>query len=372
MKKLLLAVILSLVPISASATNAPDLLWYARDVNGKALVGAKLYFYQATTAIAKNVYSDETCGTSLGAVLTSDATGRFPRFYMGALNDCSSALLYKVVLKTAAGATVWTEDNIAGLKTNLGSAVSASSAGLTPAVFANNSANGVGVYALNTGTAWGLMVQADTSTPVRAAMNIVPQDTTPSSPTKGDLWFDTTTGKIRFYNGTIASEVCASGTTSAAAPGTNHNGAVATGNGTGNGFSGTGGTTSGAGGYFTGGAPNGYGIDAHATGNGYAGRFVGGSGSSAIYAVTDAATAAYVNAAVYGAGYGEGAGVSGYAAGTGYGCMCGVELTGHARAQLHLDPLGSAPVSALEGDVYYNSAVHHLYVRTNVGWAQLD
>ena len=397
MKRLLLS--LFLLCSIAHATNVPFLAWYARDAHGKILPGSTLSFYGAGGGIAKNVYSTETCAASLGATLTADGAGRFRRFYMGALNDCSSPLLYKVVLKTAGGSIVWTEDNIAALKTDLSGIVSATSNSATAAITGTNTSNGYGVSAVTTaGSSHALYVAADTSTPVKSAVHIVPQDATPSAPTKGDLWFDATTGRIRFYDGTIASEVVTVG-----ALGANQNGGTATAVGTGNGFSGTGGPTSGAGGYFTGGAPNGNGATFVGKGTGRGGSGTGGATSGiGLYGLGGAPN----GIGVYGGGVGSGAGVFGAgtdtapafyglntndsdgvmgvtlqggtagrfdsSAGDGYACSCVADPTSPNTASLHIGVQDTDPLFPLEGDVYYNGVSHHLYVRKAAAWAQLD
>ena len=289
MKRLLF--VLALLCSPAHATNAPFLAWYAQDAQGKAMAGAKLYFYQAGGAVAKNVYTGETCAVSLGASLTADAAGRFRRFYMGALNDCSSPLLYKVVFRTAGGSIVWTEDNVASQKTNLAGIVNASSATGTAAVTGTNTSTGYAVSAVATAsTDHALNVSGWLANPNSSAVHIVPQQNTPITQSAGDLWFDSVTGKVRIYDaaGTrqlLDSNSCVVTGAAAAAGGTftggtgNTNGITATGIGTGKGTAGTGGTTSGAGGYFTGGAPNGNGSTCIADGTGSGTNSTGGDSS---------------------------------------------------------------------------------------------
>ncbi len=59
---------------------------------------------------------------------------------------------------------------------------------------------GTGAQFTGGGTGYGLIVQADTTSPVRAALRIVPQDLPPSSPQLGDLYVETSTGFLMIYN----------------------------------------------------------------------------------------------------------------------------------------------------------------------------
>ena len=60
---------------------------------------------------------------------------------------------------------------------------------------------GAGVSAVAAGTGYGLIAQADTTTPARSALRLVPQDTDPSSPSAGDIYVHTGVGRPAFYTG---------------------------------------------------------------------------------------------------------------------------------------------------------------------------
>lgn len=77
----------------------------ATDANGDSISGAKRYIYAAGTTSASSVYSDEALTTAQSNPLTSDAGGVFAQSYLA---DGA----YKVVVKDAAGVTVYTEDNL--------------------------------------------------------------------------------------------------------------------------------------------------------------------------------------------------------------------------------------------------------------------
>lgn len=83
---------------------------------------------------------------------------------------------------------------------------------------------------------------------------------------------------------------------------TDGNGVTATANGTGDGVVGTGGGTSGAGGSFTGGAPNGIGVEGIGSGTGRGGGFLGGATSAGIIAQGGGGNAPGVQAQADGSG----------------------------------------------------------------------
>jgi hypothetical protein len=88
-----------------TATLFQQSLVRAVDDNGNPISGAKMYFYTTGTTTAATWYLDDgvTPGTNPH---TSDAAGQFdPAF----LDD---GIIYRVVLKTAAGATIWDADPV--------------------------------------------------------------------------------------------------------------------------------------------------------------------------------------------------------------------------------------------------------------------
>jgi len=84
------------------------------DSDGNPVPGAVIYFYEAGTSTPKTVYSDANLSVSLGTSVTCDSGG-FPtsdgsakcQIYTGTAS-------YKITIKTSAGATLWTLDNIKG------------------------------------------------------------------------------------------------------------------------------------------------------------------------------------------------------------------------------------------------------------------
>ena len=58
---------------------------------------------------------------------------------------------------------------------------------------------GTAVYGQNLGTGYGVTAQADTTTPVRAPLRVVPQDADPSSGADGDITYSSTLDQPRMY-----------------------------------------------------------------------------------------------------------------------------------------------------------------------------
>lgn len=71
------------------------------------------------------------------------------------------------------------------------------------------SSNGIGVLGTGVGTGigvkgvgingYGVWAESDTTSPTSAALHIVPQDATPSSPLAGDIWINSVSGLLRGY-----------------------------------------------------------------------------------------------------------------------------------------------------------------------------
>jgi hypothetical protein len=74
------------------------------DGNGRAMPGAKLYFYQTGTSTLQDTYSDAGLTQANANPVVADGNGLFGPIYLGTTSD------YKVVLKTAADVTVYTVD----------------------------------------------------------------------------------------------------------------------------------------------------------------------------------------------------------------------------------------------------------------------
>lgn len=75
------------------------------DDTGTPLAGGKAYFYVPGTEIARDVYTDVGMLVAYGTPITLDAGGRATIYF-------NPSLSYKLVLKTSAGASVYTQDDI--------------------------------------------------------------------------------------------------------------------------------------------------------------------------------------------------------------------------------------------------------------------
>ena len=104
MQKLILAVLL--VGSTALAGTLPVLKYRALDNSGNAISGAKLYFYEDTTETPLATYSNEALTSVNANPVVADSAGYFGEIYLKTDEQ------YKVILKTAAGVTIWTVDDI--------------------------------------------------------------------------------------------------------------------------------------------------------------------------------------------------------------------------------------------------------------------
>src|SRR5580704_16601789 len=93
--------------ITASLFVLPRAMTF--DGNGHAQGGALMGFYLTGTTTPQNIYADSGLTTPLSNPVVADANGLFPTIYMPANT------LYKAVLTTSVGATVWTADPIEGI-----------------------------------------------------------------------------------------------------------------------------------------------------------------------------------------------------------------------------------------------------------------
>jgi len=94
-------------------------------INGAPLAGALLYFYQAGTTTLMTIYQDSGGLTLAANPLVADASGQFAPTYF-------TDIPYKTVLKTAAGVTVETTDNITNVLGNGGTIILKQSAAPAP------------------------------------------------------------------------------------------------------------------------------------------------------------------------------------------------------------------------------------------------
>lgn len=112
----------------------------ATDENGNPISGAKLHFYQTETTTPATIYSDQAGVVAASNPVTADSTGVFPAIYLDA------AVTYRVMLKTADGATVYDIDPVRGyddgaIQTAAENALAASASAVASAAAASASAS---------------------------------------------------------------------------------------------------------------------------------------------------------------------------------------------------------------------------------------
>lgn len=90
-----------------AGTLAPYVLWTGWDDNGDPLNAGLLYTYAAGTSTPLATYSDSALATPNANPVVLNSAGRAVIYL--------SAATYKFILKTSAGVTVWTQDNIASV-----------------------------------------------------------------------------------------------------------------------------------------------------------------------------------------------------------------------------------------------------------------
>lgn len=163
-------------------------------------VGYKRYYYQTGTTTPKDTYyaADLLAGHENPNPVTSDANGQYPEIHL------KTDGAYRVVEKDAAGVTLLTTDDVWADRLESSGAVSGSSSSATAAVTGTNTSTGPALKGVNSGAGPGAWIEADTTTPVKAALHIVPQDSDASSPVKGDLTVNSVTGLLRGYDGAEA------------------------------------------------------------------------------------------------------------------------------------------------------------------------
>ncbi len=139
------------VPISGQAGTVmpvPRMQWF--DDNGDPCDGCKLYTYAAGTSTPLATYTTSTLVTPNANPVVADAAGRMTVYL--------SSTSYNFILKTSAGVTIWTQDNVA-------------SAGLT--------ATGIGFEAVT--------MAGDPTSPV--TVTSYPSGTTFSTCHAGVIWY---------------------------------------------------------------------------------------------------------------------------------------------------------------------------------------
>lgn len=86
----------------------------AQDANGATVPGAQLFFFTTGTNTAKDTFSDAALTTVNPNPVVADFTGRFGDIFLESGD-------YKVVLKDADDAVIWTRDPVTGTSTSVGS-----------------------------------------------------------------------------------------------------------------------------------------------------------------------------------------------------------------------------------------------------------
>ena len=77
------------------------------DTNGNPYAGGLLYFYETGTTTPLDTYSNETLASANANPVVANSAGLFGAIYL-------KPQVYKVVLKTSAGVTVWTLSTLNG------------------------------------------------------------------------------------------------------------------------------------------------------------------------------------------------------------------------------------------------------------------
>lgn len=182
------------------------------DANGDPMSGALVYVYDVNSTTPRTIYSDTALGTTADNPIECDAAGRHDMRY-------TAAGSYKIVVKTSAGVSVYTRDNIdgrvpvgAGALPVASGGTGATSAGAArtnlsvPAQSEMDTAN-TNISNLNTWTGYTL------TTRTRIASG-----TTAQQPAAGTIGFryDTTTSRLVFDNGSAWRNVLTAGDSTAA------------------------------------------------------------------------------------------------------------------------------------------------------------
>lgn len=130
-------------------------------------------------------------GTGTGVVGTGGETGVGVRGFGGATSGGG-------VVGVASGASFGVSGT-GGPTDGRGGSFSGQGAG--EGVRGTGGATGIGVYGVGSG-GYGVKAESDTTSPISAALHVVPQNADPTSPAAGDFYVHVTTGKVRGYNGT--------------------------------------------------------------------------------------------------------------------------------------------------------------------------
>lgn len=128
MKRLILGLILTaFTAVAAQAQLMPNAIMQFLDNNGKVCNACVLYTYQGGTSTPLATYSDAALTVSNGTSITMSAAG-VPQVGAAEVMIYLKPQAYKFVLKTAAGATLHTRDNVTDVASLLQADLSSSSA----------------------------------------------------------------------------------------------------------------------------------------------------------------------------------------------------------------------------------------------------
>jgi hypothetical protein len=100
----------------------------AVDANGLPLAGGLLYFYVAGTSTGITTYQDADATTPHASPVVADSSGAFPAIFLSTVNP------YKYILKTSAGITVQTVDDVPVNTADVATITAAAAAGALPYV----------------------------------------------------------------------------------------------------------------------------------------------------------------------------------------------------------------------------------------------
>jgi hypothetical protein len=183
-----------------SATVRPALLVATIDDDGKLKPGEDI---QGTDAAAGTDNAGGTLGLA-GGESTGDA-GSLVEFKVAKAGQGSGSTVRQP-------AKVAEFDDDGKFKSTEGIEATGGASGVS-GIKGTGGANGIGIEGVGTGTGaalsgvaadgHGAIVESDTSSPAKAALRIVPQDTDPSvSPVAGDAYVHSATGKLQISDGT--------------------------------------------------------------------------------------------------------------------------------------------------------------------------
>lgn len=166
-------------------------IWFTANLIHLSIAGSRVARFGNGGSLILNGFLSLTNGT---VYLVSPSSGILK------LSDVDDDGFDRIQLGGDTSAYPALQRNGAGLRARL--ADDSANAALTAAAITSTetvSASSVASYAL--------VLTADTTTPAKAALRFVPQDTDPSSPLEGDVYYNSVSHKLRFYNGTAWGDV---------------------------------------------------------------------------------------------------------------------------------------------------------------------